>query len=103
MKPMNIGGMISEMRGKRLSDMRSDMNSYRTSYRNTTFEFESLGPTGFFLCSCDLLSNLEVCISDITPIWTVIVVKNHSDMRSDGSSYRISYRNLAGMSVRDFL
>jgi hypothetical protein len=37
------------------------------------------------------------------PIWTVIVVKNHSDMRSDGSSYRNSYRNLAGMSVRDFL
>jgi hypothetical protein len=31
------------------------------------------------------------------------VAKNHSDMRSDGSSYRISYRNLAGLSVRDFL
>jgi hypothetical protein len=29
------------------------------------------------------------------PIWTVIVAKNHSDMRSDGSSYRNSYRNLA--------
>jgi hypothetical protein len=58
---------------------------------------------GFFLSFSDLWAKLGVLISDITPIWTVIVAKTHSDMRSDGSSYRISYRNLAGMLVRDFL
>jgi hypothetical protein len=39
---------------------------------------------GFFLCFSDLLSNLGVLISDITPIWTVIVAKNHSDMSPMG-------------------